>query len=356
MAEQNREKDNREIETGKEAEKEVILEVKDVKKWFPGAVKSKEFIKAVDGVSLSIKKGETFGLVGESGCGKSTLARLILSLYKATAGDVYFHGKPIYKMNARQLREVRREMQVIFQDPYEALDPYLTIEEIIMEPLDIHQYGTKQEKREKVEEMCNLVGLPVNLLTRMPHQLSGGQRQRVNIARSLALNPEFVICDEAVSALDVSVQAQILNLLRHLQKELGLTYLFISHNLSVVKYISDTIGVMYFGHLVEVAPKNELFAAVKHPYTHALLSAVPLPDPDYQVNTGALTGDVPSLLNPPSGCIFHERCPYKQERCEREAPVLERVSDCHQVACHRYKELTLKLDYSSGFGKGGEGR
>ena len=351
----NKEKDNKETDTEKEVEKEVILEVRDVKKWFPNTAKSKEFIKAVDGVSLSIKKGETFGLVGESGCGKSTLAKLILSLYKATAGDVYFHGKPIYKMNARQLREVRREMQVIFQDPYEALDPYLTIEEIIMEPLDIHQYGTKQEKRKKVEEMCSLVGLPVNLLTRMPHQLSGGQRQRVNIARSLALNPEFVICDEAVSALDVSVQAQILNLLRHLQKELGLTYLFISHNLSVVKYISDTIGVMYFGHLVEVAPKNELFAAVKHPYTHALLSAVPLPDPDYQVNTGALTGDVPSLLNPPSGCIFHERCPYKQERCGREAPALENVTDCHQVACHRYKELTLKLDYNSGFGKGGEG-
>lgn len=352
MAEQNiDDKENKAIET----DKEIILEVKDVKKWFPNAAKSKEYIKAVDGVSLSIRKGETFGLVGESGCGKSTLSSLILSLYKATAGEVYFHGKPVYKMNSRQLREVRREMQVIFQDPYETLDPYLTIEEIIMEPLDIHKFGTKQEKREKVEEMCRLVGLPVNLLTRMPHQLSGGQRQRVNIARSLALNPEFVICDEAVSALDVSVQAQILNLLRHLQKELGLTYLFISHNLSVVKYISDTIGVMYFGHLVEVAPKNELFSDVKHPYTHALLSAVPLPDPDYQVNTEALTGDVPSLLNPPSGCIFHERCPYRQERCEREAPGLEYVSESHQAACHRYKELTLKLDYNSGFGKGGEG-
>mgnify|MGYP000202292752 FL=1 len=201
MAEQNiDDKENKAIET----DKEIILEVKDVKKWFPNAAKSKEYIKAVDGVSLSIRKGETFGLVGESGCGKSTLSSLILSLYKATAGEVYFHGKLVYEMNSRQLREVRREMQVIFQDPYEALDPYLTIEEIIMEPLDIHKFGTKQEKREKVEEMCRLVGLPVNLLTRMPHQLSGGQRQRVNIARSLALNPEFVICDEAVSALDVS--------------------------------------------------------------------------------------------------------------------------------------------------------
>lgn len=337
-----------------DAEKEVILEVKNVKKWFPNAAKSKEYIKAVDGVSLSIRKGETFGLVGESGCGKSTLARLILCLYKATEGEVFFHGRPLYQMGDRQLRELRREMQVIFQDPYEALDPYLTIEEIITEPLDIHHFGTRQENREKVEEMCRLVGLSVNLLGRMPHQLSGGQRQRVNIARSLALNPEFVICDEAVSALDVSVQAQILNLLRHLQKEMGLTYLFISHNLSVVKYISDTIGVMYFGHLVEVAPKNELFADVKHPYTHALLSAVPLPDPDYQVNTEALSGDVPSLLNPPSGCIFHERCPYCEERCKKEAPQLEAVTEHHQVACHRYRELVLKLDYASGLRRGGE--
>lgn len=347
MTEQNQEM--------KAQEKEVILEVKNVKKWFPNTAKNKEYIKAVDGVSLSIKKGETFGLVGESGCGKSTLSKLILCLYQATEGEVYFHGKPLYKMGERELREIRREMQVIFQDPYEALDPYLTIEEIITEPLDIHRYGTKQEKREKVEEMCRLVGLPVNLLSRMPHQLSGGQRQRVNIARSLALNPEFVICDEAVSALDVSVQAQILNLLRRLQKEMGLTYFFISHNLSVVKYISDTIGVMYFGHLVEVAPKDELFLDVKHPYTHALLSAVPLPDPDYQVNTEALSGDVPSLLNPPSGCIFHERCPYCQERCKTEAPELENVTEYHQVACHRYRELTLKLDYALGFSKGGEG-
>lgn len=334
-------------------EKEIILQVKDIKKWFPGAAKSKEYVKAVDGVSLFIRKGETFGLVGESGCGKSTLARLILYLHKPTSGEVCFHGKSMSKLSARELRDVRKEMQVIFQDPYEALDPYLTIEEIISEPLDIHKFGTKQEKKEKVEEMCRLVGLSGNLLSRMPHQLSGGQRQRVNIARSLALNPEFVICDEAVSALDVSVQAQILNLLRHLQKEMGLTYLFISHNLSVVKYISDTIGVMYFGHLVEIAPKNELFSDVKHPYTHALLSAVPLPDPDYEVNTEALSGDVPSLLNPPSGCIFHERCPYCEERCEKEVPDLVNVTELHQVACHRQKELSLKLNYSAGLSKGG---
>ena len=276
MAEQNiDDKENKAIET----DKEIILEVKDVKKWFPNAAKSKEYIKAVDGVSLSIRKGETFGLVGESGCGKSTLSSLILSLYKATAGEVYFHGKPVYKMNSRQLREVRREMQVIFQDPYEALDPYLTIEEIIMEPLDIHKFGTKQEKREKVEEMCRLVGLPVNLLTRMPHQLSGGQRQRIGIARALIVKPQMVIADEPVSALDVSVQAQVINLLNRLKEEMGLTILFIAHNLSVVKYFSDRIGVMYYGKLVEMADSDELFKNPMHPYTRALLSAIPEPDP-----------------------------------------------------------------------------
>lgn len=328
---------------GEMQERDVILDVRNVKKWFPGSGKN-EYIKAVDGVSFSVRRGETFGLVGESGCGKSTLSKLILYLHNPTQGEVFFDGKPVYQMGKGELRRIRKEMQVIFQDPYEALDPYLTIEEIIREPLDIHQFGTKQEKREKVEEMCRLVGLPLNLLRRMPHQLSGGQRQRVNIARSLALNPEFVICDEAVSALDVSVQAQILNLLRRLQREMGLTYLFISHNLSVVKYVSDTIGVMYFGHLVEVAPKEELFSNIKHPYTYALLSAVPLPDPDYQVKD-AIKGDVPSLLNPPSGCIFHDRCPYAEEICKRKAPEPRLVGRGHMAACHRQEELSLKLDY-----------
>lgn len=245
---------------------------------------------------------------------------------------------------------------MIFQDPYEALDPYLTIAEIIREPLDIHHYGSKAEKQKRVQELCSLVGLPHNLLERMPHQLSGGQRQRVNIARSLALNPEFVICDEAVSALDVSVQAQILNLLRRLQRDMGLTYLFISHNLSVVKYISDTIGVMYFGHLVEVAPRGELFNHILHPYTHALFSAVPLPNPDCDISPDELEGDVPSLLNPPSGCIFHERCPYCIEKCKLEAPQLTEVGSreiSHLVACHRYQELQLKSGREAFIGQEG---
>ncbi|MDO5424771.1 MAG: ABC transporter ATP-binding protein [Eubacteriales bacterium] len=326
-----------------EEKREIILEVKDVKKWFPNAMRKKSFVKAVDGVSFCIRRGETFGLVGESGCGKSTLSRLILSLYKPTEGQVFYRGENISHLSGARLRNVRREMQVIFQDPYESLDPYLDIEEIIREPLDIHKYGTKEQKRERVEELCSLVGIPTNLLTRMPHQLSGGQRQRVSIARSLALNPEFVICDEAVSALDVSMQAQILNLLGRLQKDLSLTYLFISHNLSVVKYVSDTIGVMYFGHIVEIAPKEELFSNCRHPYTYALLSAVPVPDPDDKIQMDALKGDVPSLFDVPGGCIFHTRCPYASEDCKYKEPKLTDIGNGHQVACHKYDTLELKL-------------
>ena len=258
MAEQNiDDKENKAIET----DKEIILEVKDVKKWFPNAAKSKEYIKAVDGVSLSIRKGETFGLVGESGCGKSTLSSLILSLYKATAGEVYFHGKPVYKMNSRQLREVRREMQVIFQDPYEALDPYLTIEEIIMEPLDIHKFGTKQEKREKVEEMCRLVGLPVNLLTRMPHQLSGGQKQRIAIAGILAMEPDCIIFDEPTAMLDPSGRKEVMRTIKKLNEEKKMTVLHITHYMNEL-IDADRIIVLDKGKIVMQGRPKEIFRQV----------------------------------------------------------------------------------------------
>ena len=331
---------------------DILLEVKELKKYFKTP---KGMLHAVDGISFRLERGRTLGVVGESGCGKSTLGRVILRLLDSTDGQIFFEGEDITKARGKKMSHLRGDMQIVFQDPYASLDPRKTVSQIIAEPLIIQGKLSKTEIDQKVSRMLDTVGLAKRVANSYPHELDGGRRQRIGIARALSLNPKFIVCDEPVSALDVSIQAQILNLLRHLQKELGLTYLFISHNLSVVKYISDTIGVMYFGHLVEVAPKNELFSDVKHPYTHALLSAVPLPDPDYQVNTEALTGDVPSLLNPPSGCIFHERCPYRQERCEREAPGLEYVSESHQAACHRYKELTLKLDYNSGFGKGGEG-
>ncbi|MDL2217200.1 ATP-binding cassette domain-containing protein [Christensenellaceae bacterium OttesenSCG-928-M15] len=302
-------------------------------------------LTAVNGVSFDIKKGETFGLVGESGCGKSTLSKVALRLSEATSGSVYYEGKDIYKMSFKQLRDIRRDMQVVFQDPYDSLNPRLTLEELVAEPMRIHGVGTKEERHAHIKKLFEQVGLPPRLMVRYPHQLSGGQRQRLCIARALALNPKFVVCDEAVSALDVSIQAQILNLLLDLKEELGLTYLFISHNLSVVKFVSDRIGVMYFGRLVELADKEELFQNVLHPYTYALLSAVPNPEPGKEKRRVLLQGSVPSLFNPPAGCIFHNRCPFTKDICKSKVPELVDKGNNHSVACHFADELTLELDF-----------
>ncbi|MEG1660959.1 MAG: ATP-binding cassette domain-containing protein, partial [Clostridiales bacterium] len=301
-------------------------------------------LTAVNDVSFDIRRGETFGLVGESGCGKSTLSKIALRLIEASSGAVFYQGRDIYQQSYRELMDIRRDMQVVFQDPYDSLNPRMTLESLVEEPLRIHGYGDRSQRHGRIVELFDGVGLPRALLTRYPHQLSGGQRQRLCIARSLALSPKFVVCDEAVSALDVSIQAQILNLLLDLKDQFGLTYLFISHNLSVVKFVSDRIGVMYFGRLVELADKETLFQQVLHPYTHALLSAVPSPNPGGNKRRVLLQGGVPSLLHPPSGCIFHERCPYGTERCRKEAPPLIEIGQDHQVACHFAGQLELKLD------------
>ena len=292
-------------------------------------------LRAVDQVNLGIYPGETFGLVGESGCGKSTLAQILLRLQEATEGTVRFQGQDLSQMKGQERKKIRREMQIVFQDPYDSLNPRMTLEEIITEPFVIHKIGTKAERKEKAKQLLEMVGLPPQQLTRYPHQLSGGQRQRVSIARSIALSPKLLVCDEAVSALDVSIQAQILNILSDLKEKLGLTYLFVSHDLSVVRFISDRIGVMYFGRLVEVAETEELFDHHRHPYTRALLSAVPNPNPREKKRRETLHGEVPSLLNPPAGCIFHQRCPYAEERCRQEKPPLQDVGNQHWVACHR---------------------
>jgi oligopeptide/dipeptide ABC transporter ATP-binding protein len=317
---------------------EYLLLTDDVKKYFKIG---RAYCKAVDGVSIAIRGGETFGLVGESGCGKSTLSQVVMRLAGPIKGSVYFKGLDIYKLRGRKLREVRRQMQIIFQDPYDSLDPRMTLEKIVTEPLKIHRIGTKQEQQERVRQLFKLVGLPAQQLNRYPHQLSGGQRQRVSIARALALEPEFLICDEAVSALDVSIQSQILNLLSDLKKDLGLTYMFVSHDLSVVRHIADRIGVMYFGRLLESGSKRAIFGNCLHPYTFALLSAVPNPNPAHKSERALLQGDVPSLLNPPSGCIFHERCAYCELRCKTETPRLRDMGDDHWVACHRADCLDL---------------
>ncbi|NLK00705.1 MAG: ABC transporter ATP-binding protein [Clostridia bacterium] len=298
-------------------------------------------VTAVKNVSFNIKRGEIFGLVGESGCGKSTLAKIALRLIEASSGAAYYEGRDLYQMKYRELVAVRRDLQVVFQDPYDSLNPRLSLEELVAEPLKIHKYGNKAKRRDRIAELFQNVGLPTQLMTRYPHQLSGGQRQRLCIARSLAVSPRFLVCDEAVSALDVSIQAQILNLLLDLKESFGLTYLFISHNLSVVKFVSDRIGVMYFGRLVELAETKTLFSGVLHPYTHALLSALPVPDPDKKRKQALLKGGVPSLFDPPSGCIFHNRCPYKKEVCMNEEPPFIDMGNQHYAACHFAGELDL---------------
>ncbi|MDE2778584.1 MAG: ABC transporter ATP-binding protein [Chloroflexota bacterium] len=293
-------------------------------------------IKAVDDVSFFVKKGETLGLVGESGCGKTTTGRCILQLYKPTGGQVVFDGQELTSMSTRQMRVMRRRMQVIFQDPYSSLNPRMTAGNIIGEPLIVHGLvNNKEEYRERVAELLQNVGLNPYMADRFPHEFSGGQRQRIGVARALSVDPSFIVCDEPVSALDVSIQAQIVNLLEDLQEQFDLTYLFIAHDLSVVRHISNRVAVMYLGHIVEIADRNEIYANPLHPYTRALLSAVPIPDPviDAQRERILLSGEVPSPLNPPSGCVFHPRCPIAIDSCQQVIPELREVEPDHWAAC-----------------------
>jgi oligopeptide/dipeptide ABC transporter ATP-binding protein len=314
-----------------------LVEVKKLKKHFPtgegmfGA--GGDTIKAVDDVSFTIRRGETFGLVGESGCGKSTTGRCMLRLIEPTSGEVWFDGQDLLSLDSKELRGLRREMQIIFQDPYSSLNPRMQVGEIIAEPLVIHRVGNRNKRRDRVAELLGLVGLKSEHATRYPHEFSGGQRQRIGIARALALNPKFIVCDEPVSALDVSVQAQVVNLLQDLQERLGLTYLFISHGLSVVEHISTRVGIMYLGKLVEVASSEEIFHNPLHPYTKALLSAIPVPDPDAHRERLPLTGEIPTAISPPSGCRFRTRCPMVEPRCAENEPQLVEVSPGHFVAC-----------------------
>jgi oligopeptide transport system ATP-binding protein len=320
---------------------DIILEVKNLKMYFPvgsGFLSRKPvgYVKAVDDVSFTVKRGETLGLVGESGCGKTTTGRCILQLYKATAGQVIFDGQDLTSMNSKTMRGMRREMQVIFQDPYSSLNPRMTAGNIIGEPLIVHGLvANKTEYRNKVAELLTNVGLNPYMADRFPHEFSGGQRQRIGVARALSVSPKFIVADEPVSALDVSIQAQIINLLEDLQEQFNLTYLFIAHDLSVVRHISDRVGVMYLGHLVEMAERNEIYRNPIHPYTKALLSAVPIPDPvlDAQRERVLLTGEVPSPLNPPSGCVFHPRCPVANDTCSQILPELREVETDHYSAC-----------------------
>ncbi|WP_100374701.1 ABC transporter ATP-binding protein [Bacillus sp. FJAT-45037] len=317
-----------------------LLEVKGLKKYFDvtGGFLSRKVgeVKAVDDVSFTVYEGEILGIVGESGCGKSTTGKSILRLIEPTEGEVKFEGRDVTKLSNEEMRKLRRDMQIIFQDPYASLNPRHTIERIISEPLLVHGIGTKAERREKVENLLEVVGLSSYHANRYPHQFSGGQRQRIGIARALAVNPKLVICDEPVSALDVSVQSQILNLMEDLKDEFKLTYVFIAHDLSVVKHISDRVGVMYLGRMVELAGKDSLYESPLHPYTKALLSAVPVPDPDMVSERIILEGDVPSPSNPPSGCTFHTRCSECMDICRSERPILQEVGEGHFVACHLY--------------------
>ena len=320
---------------------DVLLEVKDLQMYFPVSSgmlfqRTVAYVKAVDGVSFTVKRGETFGLVGESGCGKTTLGRCILQLYKPTGGQVIFEGQDLAALKTKQMRRMRREMQVIFQDPYSSLNPRMTAGNIIGEPLIVHGLvNGKAQYRERVAELLQNVGLNPYMADRFPHEFSGGQRQRIGVARALSVSPKFIVADEPVSALDVSIQAQIINLLEDLQEQYNLTYLFIAHDLSVVRHISDRVGVMYLGHIVEMAERNEIYRNPIHPYTRALLSAVPIPDPvlDAQRERVLLTGEVPSPLNPPSGCVFHPRCPVANDSCSVTSPQLREVEPDHHAAC-----------------------
>jgi oligopeptide transport system ATP-binding protein len=319
-----------------------LLEVRGLKTWFPitaGVLqRTVAHVRAVDGVDLSIRQGETLGLVGESGCGKSTLGRSILRLVEPTEGDVLFKGQSLNKLSGGEMRRMRRELAMIFQDPFASLDPRQTVGEIVGEPLDIHGLAqNRRQRQERIQELLHVVGLNPNFANRYPHEFSGGQRQRIGIARALAVDPSFIVCDEPISALDVSIQAQIINLLERLQDQFNLTYLFIAHDLSVVKHISDRIAVMYLGRVVEVSGANELYRRPKHPYTASLLSAIPIPDPRVERDRRRiiLSGDVPSPVNPPSGCRFRTRCFKAQPRCAESEPPLDTVKfDGHEAACY----------------------
>jgi len=318
---------------------EILLDVKGLKKYFParGAGSSgRNMLKAVDDLTFHINRGETFGLVGESGCGKSTTGRSIVRLYDVTDGEIHFAGHNIANKNERQLKPFRKRMQTIFQDPYSSLNPGMNVAQLISEPMEIHGIGSKQDRRDTVLELLEKVGLKAEHAQRYPHEFSGGQRQRISIARALSVRPEFILCDEPISALDVSVQAQVVNMLEDLQAEFGLTYLFIAHDLSMVRHISDRIGVMYLGKLVELAPSDELYDHPAHPYTQALLEAIPQPDPKIaqQLSSPSITGELPSLMQNFQGCNFASRCPFATERCRQEEPQWLEISPGHYTACH----------------------
>jgi oligopeptide transport system ATP-binding protein len=323
------------------AEKQVQVRVDRLTKHFPitrGIILQRQVgaIKAVDGVTFDIYKGETLGLVGESGCGKSTTGRTVLQLYRPTTGKVYFEGQDLVEMKGEQLRRMRRRMQMIFQDPYASLNPRMTVGSIVGEPLEVHNVATGRERQERVQELLQMVGLNPYFVNRYPHEFSGGQRQRIGVARALALNPSFIVCDEPISALDVSIQAQVVNLLEELQEQLGLTYLFIAHDLSMVRHISDRVAVMYLGKIVELTDRDTLYANPKHPYTEALLSAVPIPDPEVEERRRRiiLEGDVPSPANPPVGCNFSTRCPKVMQVCHEVDPEFVEIAPNHWCACH----------------------
>lgn len=313
-----------------------ILEVTDLCKFFKAG--RKQTLKAVDHVTIGIKRGETLGLVGESGCGKTTCGRTMIKLYEPTSGKVVFDGKDISTLKGKDLLEFKKNVQIIFQDPYASLDPRMTIGEIISEGMDIHFHFSEEEKTKRVADLLNKVGLSAEYANRFAHELSGGQRQRVGIARALAVEPKFIVCDEPISALDVSIQAQVVNLLIKLQKEFGLTYLFISHDLSVVEHISDTVGVMYLGNLVEYGATEDIFKNPLHPYTKALFSAIPVPDPTAKMNRIVLEGSIPSPANPPAGCKFHTRCAQCMEQCKTEVPEQREIEPGHFVVCHLYDQ------------------
>lgn len=317
-------------------EKEILLKAEHIKVYFKGKDRKSGTVKAVDDVSLDIRKGETFGVVGESGCGKSTLGRTLIRLIDPTEGHIYLNGEDISRMKGADLKAMRRKMQIIFQDPSACLNPRRTVRQILMEPFEIHRMDKEMDVEARIMELLKLVGLDSYHLSRYPHELSGGQKQRIGIARALALRPELIVCDEAVSALDVSVQAQVLNLLQELKEKLGLTYFFISHNLNVVYQVSDRVGVMYLGKMVEIAEYDQLYEKHYHPYTEALLSAIPQVNQEDQRERIHLEGEVPSPTNPPSGCRFHTRCPKVCDRCRAEEPQLKEVEPGHLVACHLY--------------------